>query len=150
MDNKTSGGELWCMEVIKGAYQTLLIEGKARIVLPEEKLEWIEPSRPVVEPWCTKENIRWDGTTGRIWVNRPGSPHIEIATDFRRLIKAMEKEKPQPQKWAEIPLNTGIMAKLEVKSSLTGLPVQEKSLKYLNFSTPFGIRRYLRIPAELG
>ena len=51
-------------------YQTLVVEGKARRIQPGEKVEWVAPSKPLVE-----------------------HSQVEIATDFRGLIRAMKEGK---------------------------------------------------------
>ena len=70
IDDKTAGGAQEHTETTKKAYQTLVAEGKARKIQPGEKLEWIAPSKLLIE-----------------------HSRVEIATDFRGLIRAMEREK---------------------------------------------------------
>ena len=50
---------------------------------------------------------------------------------------------------AKIPVDTRIMAKLDVKSGYHLLKVHEDSQQYLNFASPLGILRYLRSPMGL-
>ena len=70
MDNKTKGAALEHAEATRKAYQTLRMEGKARRLHPGEKVEWVAPSKPLVE-----------------------HSKVEIAMDFRGLIRAMKEGK---------------------------------------------------------
>ena len=114
----------------------MITQGVVRPVTINEKCEWISPSRVVIKPNSTPEN-----------------PQLRLVSDLRALNTAVRR-KPHPfpdlQKVkASIPVNTKIMAKLDIKNGYHLLKLKENSQRFLNIASPIGILRYLRAPMGL-
>jgi len=121
---------------ITAMYQTLVDQKVVRKVLPNEVCEWVSPSRVVIKPALTVEN-----------------PQLRVVSDLRSLNKVVSR-KPYPfpnieRTRSQIPINTRIMAKIDLKAAYHQLKVHVDSQKYLNFQSPIGILRYLKIPMGL-
>merc|ERR1712082_271669 len=121
---------------INGMYQELVDQEVVRKVLPNEVCEWVSPSRVVIKTSSTVED-----------------PQLRIVSVLRSLNKVVNR-KPYPfpnieRTWSQIPKSTQIMAKIDLKAAYHQLKVHIDSQKYLNFSSPIGLLRYLKIPMGL-